>query len=226
MLKRSIAILSVMLGLILLLGCSRSNHDSIAFVGDEIDMKEYYSIYPQQYFPEGAISQDLKDGLFPPDVTGIYEAIHPTYTGTYEYYDQYAHQYKPYPEQTYVNLSNRSMKIIIEDQVNGMAKIKFSFKKNDNYDYKDWYEEDAYIYGNVYSDNNADFMLCYENTEDAGSAQYSRGNIIKGTVDSLGIHNMQIWSIIKGRDFKTEFYGLMQIYGYENAALDLAVRRE
>ncbi len=228
MLKRSLKILASALGVMLLLlwSCSKDNHDTIAFVGDESDMKQYYDIYPQSYFPESEISQELKDGLFPPDLTGEYELIHPTYSGTYEYFDQYTQQYVPYPQQAYTNLSKRSMYIIVEDQVNGMAKIKFSFKNNDDLEYKDWYDENAYLYGNVYSENDNEFMLCYENTENAGNAEYYRGNIIKGTVDSIGIHDIRIWSIIKKRSFKTEYQGLMKNYGYENAVNDLAIRRK
>lgn len=228
MFRNSLIILTIAFGvaLSLLWSCSKNNHDTIAFVGDESDMKEYYDIYPQQYFPESEINQELKDGLFPPDMVGEYEVIHPEYSGTYKYYDQYSQEYVPYPQQAYTNLSRRSMYIKVEDQVNGMAKIKFSFKNNDDLDYKDWYEEDAYVYGNVYSENNNEFMLCYENTEYAGDAIYYRGNIIKGTVDSIGIHDIRIWSIIKKRSFKTEFHGIMQVYGYEKAVKDLAIRRK
>lgn len=228
--KRLSVILSIVLGMMtFLLGCSKANHETIAFVGDESGMKTCYEIYPEQYFPgPAAIPQELKEGRFPPDLVGEYEMIHPTYSGTYEYYEQASHQYKPYPSQTYATLSRRSMYIIIEEQVNGMAKIKFSFKKNDGFDYKDWYEQNAYIYGNVYSENESDFILCYENTEYAGSnANYFRGNIIKGVVDSDGIHDIQVWSIIKDRKYSGgEYQGLLQLYGYEHAVHNLAVRRK
>ena len=69
-------------------------------------------------------------------------------------------------------------------------------------------------------------MLCYENTEYAGNATYYRGNIIQGTVDTLGIHNINIWSIIKDRSFENEFPGLQKQYGYEHAQHNLAIRKE
>ena len=225
MLKRSRIFLTAFLGVImLLLGCSKSGHNTIAFVGDESDVKHYYQVYPELYFPP-SISQNLKDGLFPPDLTGEYEVIHPTYDGTYEYYDQITHSYIPYPAPVYTSLSRRSMYIIIENQVNGMARIKFAFKQNDNFDYVDWYDECAYIYGNIYSDNKKEFMLCYENTELAGDANYYRGNIIKGTVDEQGIHNINIWSIVKDRSFEEEFPGLLNQYGFEHAVHNLAIRK-
>ncbi len=225
--KRNITIISVFIGIIILflLGCKKGSNDTIAFVGTESGMVSCYDIYPQQYFPYAGCDYDTL--LFPPDVVGEYEMIHPTYSGTYEYYEQVSHQYKPYPSQTYATLSRRSMYIIIEDQVNGMAKIRFSFKKNDESNYKDWYEQDAYIYGNVYSDDKSNFILCYDNTEYAGNANYYRGNIIKGVVDTDGIHDIEVWSIIKERKFGgDEYQGLLQLYGYEHAVHNLAVRRK
>ena len=227
MFKRSLISITVSLGAFLLLwGCSKSSHDTLAFVGDESDMKTCYQIYPEDYFPT-TISQDVRDGLFPPDLTGEYEMIHATYEGTYAMYNQQSHQYEPYPQAVYDNLSRvRSMYIVVEDQINGMAKIRFSLKMNDNFGYVDWYEADAYIYGNVYSDKKNDFVLFYENTENAGSAIYYRGNIIKGIVDSLGIHNINYWSIIKDRSFESEFPGLQMQYGFEHAHHNLAIRKE
>ena len=225
--RRNIAIFSAVIGIMLLflIGCKKNSNDTIAFVGDESEMKSWRDIYPEQYFPIHDVDYDTL--VFPPDLVGEYEMIHPTYNGTYMYYEQVSHQYKPYPSQTYAALSRRSMYIIIEEQVNGMAKIKISFKKNDESNYKDWYEQDAYIYGNVYSDNESDFILCYENTEFAGNANYYRGNIIKGVVSSDGIYDIQIWSIIKGRKFGgDEYQGLLQINGYEHAVHNLAVRRK
>ena len=215
----------------LLLGCSKSGHNTIAFVGDESDVKHYYQVYPELYFPP-SISQNLKDGLFPPDLTGEYEMIHATYDGTYAQYNQQTHQYEPSPQQLYDNMSRmKSMYIIIENQVNGMAKIRFSFKNSDNSDYVDWFEEYAYIYGNIYSDNNKEFMLCYENAEYAGDNDegeeiiYYRGNIIKGTVDSQGIHDINYWSIIKDRSFEIPFQFALDLYGYLHAHHNLAIRK-
>ena len=218
--KRSSAILSIVLGMLLfLLGCSKSNHDTVAFVGDESDMKTCYELYPEQYFPNG-ISQDLKDGRFPPDLVGEYEMNGTCIDGNYEYYNQMTHQYVALPSMAY---TPKSMYIIIEEQVNGMAKIKFAFKKNNNY--KDWYESDAYIYGNVFSDNQNDFMICYENTQGTETVKYYRGNIITGTIGPDGITNIHTWSVIKDRDFPSLIQGIYNVGGHEHYHADKAVRK-
>ena len=221
MLKRSFAILSIVLGMVLfLLGCSKANHDTLAFVGDESGMKTCYQIYPEQYFPS-EISQELTEGRFPPDLVGEYEMYGSFVDGYYEYYNQMTHQYVPVMPQAYP--THKTMYLIVEEQVNAMAKIKIAFKKN-NY-YKDWYECDAYVYGNVYSENKKDFLICFENSEEAGVVTYYRGNIIKGTIEEDGIKNIDTWSVIKGRVFENLFYGLYNEGGYEHYHADLAERK-
>lgn len=218
--KRSSAILSIVLGMmIFLLGCSKANHETVAFVGTESDMKTCYQIYPEQYFPS-EINRELAEGRFPPDLVGEYEMNGTCVDGTYEYYNQMTHQYVALPSTAY---TPKSMYIIIEEQVNGMARIRFAFKKNNNY--KDWYVADAYIYGDVFSDNPNSFMICYENTQGTETVKYHRGNIITGTVGQDGITNINTWSIIKDRDCPSLIHGIYNIGGYEHYRADFAERK-
>lgn len=221
MLKRPLAILSIVLGVVaFLVGCSKDNHETLAFVGDESEMLTCYQIYPEQYFPNG-ISETIRDGKFPPDLVGQYEMVASFGDGTYEYYNQQSHQYVQLPQGAY---TPKSMYIIIEEQVNGMAKIKFAFKRNN--DYKDWYEADAYIYGDVFSETNSnDFIICYENSQGTETCRYFRGNIIKGTIGEDGISNIHTWSIIKDREFASLIHGIYNVGGYEHYHADLAVRK-
>lgn len=222
MLKRSSIIIGLVLGMVLfLLGCSKGSQDTLAFVGDESDMKSCYDIYPEEYFPQ-SISQTIRDGRFPPDIVGEYEMNGSFADGYYEYYDQYTHQYKPYPAGSYP--ASKSMYIIIEEQVNGMAKIKFAYKKNNTY--TKWYEAEAYIFGDVYSENNKnDFIICCDNVEAGGETNYYRGNIIKGTISDSGILNIDTWSVIKDKDPLTPVPRSLNIGGYEHFHADLAVRK-
>lgn len=197
MLKRSFAILSIVLGVVaFLVGCSKSSHDTLAFIGDETEMKSCYDIYPQQYFPS-EISASLKEGRFPPDIVGEYEMNGMLVDAYYEYWNSATHQYVPYQPQVYQQMQNKSMRIIVSEQVNGMAKIKFASRRNSNTAYKIWYEADAYIYGDVFSETPKDFVIYCDNTQDGGSCKYDRGNIIKGTIDESGIVNIKTWSVIK-----------------------------
>lgn len=221
MLKRSSTIISIFLGVVIfLMGCSKGNHETLAFVGDESDMMNCYQIYPEQYFP-GSLSNIIKDGKFPPDLVGEYEMNASFGDGTYEYYNQQTDQYVPLPQGAY---TPKSMYIIIEDQVNGMAKIKFSFKRNNVY--KDWYEANAYIYGDVFSENNKrDFIICYENTQGTETCMYFRGNIISGTIGEDGISNIHTWSIIKDREYSALIRGIYNVGGYEHYHADFAERK-
>lgn len=221
MLKRLSVILSLIVATLLFLaGCSKENHDSLAFVGDESDMKSCYDIYPEECFPSDvAIPIALRDGRFPPDIEGEYE-MHGTFAdGYYEYWDVSKNKYVPYPAGSYP--LNKSMYIIIEGQVNGMAKIRFAFKKQN--DYKVWYETEAYVYGNVYSeDYKNDFIICFENVEAAGNTDYYRGNILKGTISDSGILNIETWSVIKDKKPFAPVPRSLNVGGYEHYKADIA----
>lgn len=224
MLKRLSFIIIIVSGMFLfLLGCTKDGQDTLAFIGDEKDMKTCYEIYPEEYFPT-VIDNQLCEGRFPPDIVGEYEMNGSFVEGHYEYYDQTSHQYKPYPTGAYPAL--KSMYIIIEEQVNGMARIRFAFKRSNQSDYNDWYDTDAYIYGDVYSENSKDFLICFENIEGSGVCKYIRGNIIKGTIDESGILNIDTWSVIKDRDFTPPpVHGINDEGGYEHYHADFAARQ-
>lgn len=225
MLKHSLAILSLVAGMIMfLLGCSKSNHDTIAFVGDESDMRAYYDIYPELYFPD-VISQDLIEGRFPPDVVGEYEMNGTFVDGHYGQYNSTTHQYIPLP--SYYCPQYKGTYIIITNQINGIAKIKYASRNHDYSEYKDWQETQAYIYGNVYSEENSnDFILCYESTEQNGDVcEYIRGNIIKGTIDASGIINIETWSVIKGKNPDIDVAGIFGIGGFLHYHADVAERK-
>lgn len=216
--KRYIAILSIIFGitLLFLVGCKKSNNDTIAFVGDEKDMKSCFDIYPAQYFPYKTVDYDTL--MFPPDVEGTYEMNGEFVECTYEFYNGV--YYIPVP-----SMSPKTIKIIIEEQVNGMAKLKFATKRNG--DYNNWHTVDAYIYGDVYAESgNRDFIICYEYMEHSGDFDYDRGNIIKGTISEAGINNIHVWSIIKDRDPKEDKPMIYNYYGYEHYKADIAERLE
>ena len=183
-------------------------------------MKSCYEIYPEEYFPQ-SISLKVCDGRFPPDIEGEYEMVSPPGDGTYEFYMAAAGVYKPlttYPA--------KSMYIIIEGQVNGRAKVRYSNKIN-NPDYKEWTEVDAYIYGDVNSNNSdKDFIICYDNIVDAGDYEYYMGNIIKGTIDISGIYNIETWSVIKDRNPDADLPGIYKVGGYKHYSAGFAERKK
>lgn len=221
--KRNIVIFSIVIGIVLLflVGCKKSTSDTIAFVGDEKDMMSCYDIYPQDYFPQD-ISQDIRDGRFPPDLVGEYEIPCKLVDAYLEFYNSASHRYIPWPDQMYQQIRYMSWYIIIEEQVNGMAKLSFSTKKTGGYN--DWLSVDAYIYGDWHYNGN-DFLICYEYTDEARDFTYIKGNIIKGTITSEGIKNIDIWSIIKDRTPKEDAPMILNYNGYVHYSDDIAERK-
>ena len=217
--KRSTTILSLVFGMILfLLGCSKSNNDTLAFVGDESDMKDCYELYPANYFPS-AIPDSLRIGMFPPDIVGEYEIHGVLQDGTYASYNQSQQQYVPVQPIAY---RDKYMYFIIENQVNGMARIKFAIKNNYSSNYNKWFDVDAYIYGNVFSNNYKDvFMICYENVENSGDVWKSyNGNIITGKINSNGLFDIDYWTIYKDVQYSTLLTGVPQEGGYAHYHTD------
>lgn len=208
--KHSLIIITAIMSL-LLPGCSKNN-ETLALIGDESDMMSYYQIYPQQYFPISEINQETLNGRFPPDITGEYEMTANFVDGYYEYY--YGGTYMPYPYYP----PQKMMNIIIEDQVNGMAKIKFSLEGEQ-------FETEAYIYGNVFSDNNTDFVMFFENSQGTDVVKYYRGNIVKGSICSEGIRNIHTWTVIKDREFDNLINFILNVGGYEHRYNDFAERK-
>ena len=199
---------------IFLLGCSKANHETIAFVGDESGMKSCYQIYPRQYFPYNYVDPDTL--FFPPDIVGEYEMNGEFVECTYEFY--MGNSYKPI-----TTMNAKTLYIIVKEQVNGMAKMRFATKKNG--EYSNWHDVDAFIYGNVHDNNSKDFIICYEFTEYAGDFTYDRGNIIKGTIEENGIRNIHSWSIIKDRTPKEDKQMIFNYNGYEHYKADFAERK-
>lgn len=224
MLKRSLAILNIVLGMVLFLaGCSKSNHDTLALVGDESDMMSCYEIYPEEYFPKEDINDTVKFGRFPPDIVGEYEMNGTFVDGHYEQYNAKTHQYDILPY--YYFPQYKGMYIIITDQINGIANIKCAFRNHSYSEYQNWYETKAYIYGNVYENSN-DFIICFESTEKPGDAyEYIRGNIIKGTIDASGIINIETWSVIKSRNPDSDVAGIFKVGSWYRHHADLAERK-
>ena len=121
-------------------------------------------------------------------------------------------------------MSPKSIKIIIEEQVNGMAILRFATKRNG--EYKNWHTVDAYIYGDVHVKDIAnDFIICYEYLENSGDFQYDRGNIIKGTISDEGINDINVWSIIKDRNPKEDKPMIYNYDGYEHYHANIAERQ-
>lgn len=229
MFKRSLSLLTVFCVMFLLLwGCSKSNHGTLAFVGDESDMKTCYQIYPEEYFPN-VINPELREGRFPPDIVGEYEMRGHLVDESFAIYYPTTSQTIPFHQ-----VQETSLYIIIKDQINGMAKIKIGAKNNSN-EYQ-WFDEtNAYIYGNVNNndddkDDNNDsqrFMLCYETLEDKENTPYkvTIGNIITGTIDTDGIKDVDYWYVFKQVTVSNSItpYPLEGGYAYYHA--DIAAKK-
>lgn len=231
-----ITIFSIML--LVLFGCSKSSHDTIIHLGDEHYKSPVDDIYPKNYRDlwktlAPTCSGTVYDGIFPPDITGLYE-MEGIYQGGNE---------EIYQGDGYVNLvTNETMSyygkkylyLLIEEQKNGIAKLKFKTKfktpLNPPYNYDDWYEIDtAYIWGNG---ENGCFTMCFECVIRQGSKSYNNGFVINGTqkmgndVATDTINNMEFWTVIKGRDPDSDQPGIMKVGGQCLYSSDLVVKKE
>lgn len=239
MLKRSSTILSVVIGIVALLltGCSKDNHDTIIHLGDESFKSPLDSIYPKQYRDlwktvAPSCSDKVYEGIFPPDITGLYEM-----EGQYYGSDEQIYQdgtYEPLVTPTYmVHYGKQYLYLLIEEQVNGIAKLKF--KKNYRtplnppYNYDEWYEIDtAYVWGNGAT---GDFTLCFDCWITQLNKNYKNGFLINGKkkIQDDGtevIANMEFWTVIKKRNPDEDQPGIMKVGGQNMYFNSLVVKKE
>lgn len=241
MMKRSVAILTVVFGMVALLltGCSKDNHDTIIHLGDESFKSPLDSIYPKQYRDlwktvAPSCSDKVYEGIFPPDITGLYE-MEGQYYGSDEQINQ-GGTYVPLVTPTTMGYyGKRYLYLLIEEQNNGVAKLKFKTKYQtplpEPYDYNDWNEIDtAYIWG--YGGDGA-FTLCFEcQIQQPGEKTYFDGFIVNGKVNQqnddtpTSISNMEFWTVIKRRNPDNDQPGIMKVGGQNMYFSSLVVKKE
>lgn len=230
-------------------GCKKDNHDTIALIGDESYKSPIDTVYPKKYRAlwkslVPSCSDTVYEGIFPPDMTGLYvmEGSYKggnvklysfnvtTFTWEYSLYDQY-------PTPAYFNnlYGKEFLYLLIEEQNNGIAKLKFntSYKSplEKPYDYDDWKSVDtAYIWGNG---EDGSFTMCFSHniTQDNGDV-YNQGYVVNGrkkiTDGNLTdtITNMESWTVIKRRDPDVDKPYIFQIGGQTMYFSKLVVKEE
>ncbi len=239
MLKRSSTILSVVIGMVALLltGCSKDNHDTIIHLGDESFKSPLDSIYPKQYRDlwktvAPSCSDKVYEGLFPPDITGLYEMA-----GDYRGSDEKIFLTEGYIDfitpENLVYYGKKYLYLLIDKQVNGMAKLKFKTNYrnpiNPPYDYDSWYDIDSvYVWGNGAT---GDFTLCFDCWITQGNKNYKNGFLINGKkkIQDDGtevIANMEFWTVIKKRNPDEDQPGIMKVGGQNMYFNSLVVKKE
>lgn len=224
--------------LLVLFGCSKSSHDTIIHLGDEHYKSPVDDIYPKNYrdlWKTLAPSCDntVYDGIFPPDITGLYE-MEGTYRGGNEEIYQGGEYVSLVTSGTMSYYGTKYLYLLVEEQVNGVAKLRFKTRYktplNPPYNYDDWNEIDSvYIWGDG---ENGCFTMCFECGIKMGSKYYTNGFIINGKkmirdgVDTDTISNIEFWSVIKGRDPDSDQEGIMKVGGQCLYSSDLVVKKE
>lgn len=207
MLKRSIAILTVIVGFfLLLLGCSKNNHDVLVLLGDESYLKSIDEIYPKNYreeWPviapnyyhfnnENEVVPKLNEGLFPPDMTGDYNINFHYINGTFMVDFNGVHINVPG--------SDRQVSFKISDQTNSIADFEF------NINGRSYPVENVFIYGNVDPEDStkAEYSICFEYSEEYGEyngnpMSLTYGCVITGVLENGVAKNGRYWILIKNR---------------------------
>lgn len=233
MLKRSIAILSVVIGMVvlLLISCSKNNHETIIHLGNESYKKPLDSIYPKKYRDlwktvAPSCSDKVYEGIFPPDITGFYK-MKGVCSGSdveifngLEYIDLYSLSPSYYHKQY--------LYFMVEEQMNGIAKIKFvtRYSTPPTKPYE-WNEAEAYISGNG---ANGCFTITFEHWLDQPDGKrFFKAYIVNGQKDITNdtiIKNMEFWSVIKQRKPDENQPGIAKIGGQMMYFESSVVRKE
>ena len=205
MLKHRIAIISIIVGILFLLGCSKNNHDVLAVLGDESYLKSLDDIYPGKYrkewpviapsyyhFEDGFVSPQPDEGPFPPDMNGEYKVNFKYINGTFAVVFN----------GSFINIpgSDCVMSIKISNQKNSIA--DFDFKLNE----KSYPVENVYIYGKTDEDDATKgiFTLCFEYSEKYGniggeSMKNFYGCVVTGTISDGKVSDANCWVVIRRR---------------------------
>lgn len=189
-----------------LLACSKINHDTLVLVGDESYLKSVDEIYPEHYREEwpalapgyyqyddnGVMTPPIDEGLFPPDMNGDYKIDFKYITGTFEVI--YNGGLIPIPG------SDRIISLSISNQKNSIAKLDFKLNN------KSYPIDNLYIYGNAdeEDDTKGSFTLCFDYSEEYGeiggvSMMNYYGCVITGSVADGAIYDSRCWIVIKNR---------------------------
>ena len=224
MLKRSSTILSVVIGIValFLVGCSKDGHDTIIHLGDESYKSPLDSIYPKRYRDlwktiASSCSDTVYDGLFPPDVTGLYEIEGLILGSDVEYTEG-----SPAP---YSAPQKRYYYFLIEDQINGIAKLKFCTRSlrplPKPYDYDSWYSIDTvYIWG---CGDEGLFSICFDNVfPTPSSVSYNQGFVFNGRISESNdnskqriVSDIEVWYVYKNRNQIQDIPNIIKIGGQE-----------
>lgn len=224
--NRSIVKYITVLGIMLLLfGCKKNSHDTIVHLGEESYKTPVDAIYPKNYRDlwrslAQSCSDTIYNGIFPPDLYGLYE-MEGTYSGGNEEIYQGNEYVSLVTSESMAYYGKKYLYLLVEEQVNGVAKLKFKTKYktplNPPYNYDDWNEVDSvYIWGDG---DNGCFTMCFECGIKSGSKYYTNGFIVNGKkkirdgVDTDTIYNMEFWSVIKERDPDSDQPGIMKVGG-------------
>ena len=222
--RRSTDIACIIIGMILAIsGCKKDNHEAIIHIGDESYMKTVDQIYPIDYrnlWPSiyTNCTDTVYDGLFPPDITGLYE-IEGLFGGS---------NMEHFINGSYIPNAvspKRYYYLLIEEQINGIAKLKIKTKNNKPlprpFKFNEWYTIDtAYIFGYV-DTLGGHFSLSFNMFESAGDFSYSHGFIINANIPKANenqpksLTDVEVWNLIKARNPDEDLPLIMKVGGQD-----------
>lgn len=238
--KRLFAILGIVFGIasLSIVGCKKSNHDTIIHLGDESYKSPVETIYPKSYRDlwkdlASSCSDTVYEGIFPPDLTGLYE-MEGSYRGGNEEIYQGTGYVNLVTTETMSYYGKKYLYLLIEEQNNGIAKLKFKTKFktpiNPPYNYDDWNEIDTvYIWGNGVD---GCFTMCFDCVIKQGTKYYNNGFVINGkktirdNIATDTLTNVEFWTVIKDRNPDSDQPGIMKVGGQSMYFSDLVVKKE
>ena len=201
--------------MLLLIGCKKSNHDTLVALGDEHYMRSIDDIYPERYRNEWptitpSVNTSVYEGIFPPDLNGEY-VIKGDLVGGNEVLHQANGVDLPGSE-IYPYYKNQYTYFKISEQKNGLAKVYLRMYFNNNPDvYESPVTDTAFIFGNG---RTGEFTMVFNATSEMGVGEQYYGFLISGKRcekivgnDTIqGIENIRRWHVVKGKTDNLPYY--------------------
>ena len=204
-----------------LVGCKKSNHDTLVPLGQENYRLTIDDIYPETYrlqwpdidnsghyhlSPDNTLDPPLDEGVFPPNLMGEF-LIEGIRTGGNEIYHT---QYNEEPLYNVSFVDDMNIRLTILEQSNGMANIKLVEYNSLGQNTID--TDDVYLFGDGKTGN---FTLCFNGTLPMSNVltEYY-AIIISGVFDYnieqndtiYGMRDVRYWHLVKDKSGMSPIY--------------------
>ena len=208
--KRSFAIITTLFIItVLIIGCSKDNHETLVPLGDEYYIRPIDDIYPKTYrdrWPNlapgyysmsgGNLQPPINEGFLPPKIEGEYVIKGMRIAG-----DETMHTPNgediPFP---YSTVNGMNIYFNVKGQKNGLANIYIREYNKHGIEVKE--VDSVFIYGNGAT---GEFSMCFDAIRPMGQlGEQTLGYIITGKMgyksendSTYGIRDVRMWHVVK-----------------------------